>query len=68
MDGWLATHHLKKLTSYEMLHRAMDLGRYFDRCIPRFTELLCRFGIRENFQSSGRNTLLYMFKKSDTTD
>jgi hypothetical protein len=68
MYGWLATRHLKKLTSYEVVHRALDLGRFFDCCIQRFTELLSLFGIRENCHSSGRNILLYMFKKGDTTD
>jgi hypothetical protein len=48
MDGWQPI-ILKKIASYEMLHR----GRFFDRGILRFTELLHNFGIRENFHNSG---------------
>jgi hypothetical protein len=66
--GWLATPHLKKLTSFVLLHMALDLSRFFDHHILRFTKLLSLFGIRENCHSSGRNPFLYMFEKGDTTD
>jgi hypothetical protein len=39
-DGCLVTSHLKKLKSYYMLTRALDLGRFFDCYILRFTDLL----------------------------